>query len=82
MRAQVRTQQPTRYGTNQQGTHEIGIDIAEPEMQQASHSGEYHGVDNVGAHHDLRREAVEQKQEHHDDAARAYRSHAHQTARQ
>jgi len=39
VRAQVRTQQPTRYGTDQKGTHEIGIDIAEPEMQQAGYTG-------------------------------------------
>src|SRR5579864_727943 len=54
MRAQMRSQQPTGYRTNQQGTHEIGINVAQPEMQQAGHAGEYDGVDDVGADHDLR----------------------------
>ena len=69
MRAQLRTQQPTRDGTNQKRADEIRIDIAKAEMKQASHPGQDHGMNDVRADHDFGREAVEQKQKHHDDAA-------------
>src|SRR5271155_1598073 len=50
-------------------------------MQKAGDTGQNQGMNNVGAHHDLRLKAVEKQEHHHDNAARADRGDADQKAR-
>jgi len=50
-------------------------------MKEAGHAGEYDRMNDIGSDHNLRRVAVKQKQQHHDDAARTNRGHAYEEAR-
>jgi len=59
--AQVRTQQPAWDGANQKGADEIGIDIAEAEVQQAGDARQNHGMNDVCTYHYFGREAIEQQ---------------------
>src|ERR1700690_674233 len=54
------------------------IDVARPPGQQAGHAGQEYCMGNVGSDHNLGRKRIEQKKQHHDDAAGTDRSDAHE----
>src|SRR5450759_2041210 len=74
----MRAQHSAGDRADQQGTDQVGVDVARPPVQQAGDAGQNHGMGNVGADHDFGRERIKQKKHHHDDAARPDRSDADQ----
>src|ERR1700686_4591717 len=71
-------QQSAGDGANQERSHQSRIHVAQAEMQESRDSREYDGVQDIGSDAYLGRETVEQQQQHHNDAARSHRGHAHQ----
>jgi hypothetical protein len=78
---EMRTDQAAGDRTNQQRDHERGIDVAQPEVEEAGDSRKYDRVHNVGSDVDLGRETVEEQKQHHDNAAGTHRSHPDEKAR-
>src|ERR1019366_6469585 len=77
-RAQMRAEHSAGNRADQQGTDQMGVDVARPPVQQAGDAGQNYGMGNVGANHDFGHEGIEQKKHHHNDAARPDRSDADQ----
>ena len=59
--AEVRSKNSARHGADKQAEHQLGIDVAQPEVEQASYACENHGVHDVGTDHHLRLVAVKQE---------------------
>ena len=76
----MRAQQSARDGPDQQGAYKVEIDIPQSPVEQAGYTGQDYGVNDIGPHHDLGREAVEQQQKHHDNASRSHRGHTYEKA--
>ena len=47
----MRAKQAAGNGTDDQRAHQVSIDVAEVELQEAGDSGEDHCMNNVGANH-------------------------------
>ena len=69
-------------GANHQRANQAQIHVAEVELQEAGDAGQRDRMHNVSSYHHFGGEAVEQKEQHHDDAARADGSHPHENAGQ
>lgn len=74
----MRAQHSAGDGADQQCNDQVRIDVSSSPVQQARDAGENHGMGNIGADHNFRRERIEQEQQHHNDAARSDRSDADQ----
>src|SRR5215472_3424034 len=71
----VGSDQSARNRADQKRNHKSRIDIPQPEVHESGYTREHNRVHNVGTDVNFRREAVEQKQQHHDDAAGTDRCH-------
>ena len=74
----MRSDESAGHRANQQCHDQCGVDVAQAEVQQSCDSCEHYCVYYVCANVYLGRIAIEEQQKHHDDAARADRSHAHE----